>query len=107
MVQQLNPSPSFPFLSNPDGAVSWSLALVAALVREFGYVGNRSNSLLPGDGTEPATKPVRLAVYTVATLPAAASYTWGLIAVSDGTGNKRLAISDGTNWRFPDGAIVS
>lgn len=45
--------------------------------------------------------------YTVAGLPAAATYTAGLIYVSNGTANKRLAISDGTNWRFPDGAIVS
>lgn len=46
-------------------------------------------------------------VYTVATLPSAATFTNGLIIVSDGTANKRLAISDGTNWRFPDGNIVS
>ena len=45
--------------------------------------------------------------YTVATLPDAAANQWGLIAVSDGTSNKRLAISDGTNWRFPDGNVVS
>ena len=45
--------------------------------------------------------------YTVATLPSASANQWGLIAVSDGTSNKRLAISDGTNWRFPDGNIVS
>lgn len=52
-------------------------------------------------------EPVTVPVYTVATLPAAASWQWGLIAVSDGTSNKRLAISDGTNWRWPDGAVVS
>lgn len=51
--------------------------------------------------------PVRLPSYTVATLPSAATYVRGLIYVSDGTSNKRLAISDGTNWRWPDGAIVS
>ncbi len=45
--------------------------------------------------------------YTVATLPSAATYARGLIYVSDGTTNKRLAVSDGTNWRFPDGNIVS
>jgi hypothetical protein len=48
-----------------------------------------------------------LAVYTVATVPSAASYTYGMIAVSDGTSNKRLAISDGSAWRFPDGNVVS
>lgn len=54
-----------------------------------------------------ASLPVVLPAYTVATVPSAATYTRGLIYVSDGTSNKRLAISDGTNWRFPDGAIVS
>lgn len=49
----------------------------------------------------------KLPAFTVATLPNAATYQWGLIAVTDGTANKRLAISDGTNWRWPDGAIVS
>lgn len=43
--------------------------------------------------------------YTVATLPSATAQQ--LIYVSDGTSNKRLAVSDGTNWRWPDGAIVS
>ena len=51
--------------------------------------------------------PLTLAAYTVATLPAAAQWTYGIIAVTDGTSNKRLAISDGTNWRFPDGNVVS
>lgn len=51
--------------------------------------------------------PFILPTYTVATLPSAARYKQGLIYVSDGTSNKRLAVSDGTNWRWPDGAIVS
>lgn len=50
---------------------------------------------------------MQLPSYTVATLPSAASFPRGLIYVSDGTGDKRLAVSDGTDWRFPDGAIVS
>lgn len=49
---------------------------------------------------------LRLRAYTVATLPSAATAAQ-MIYVSDGTANKRLAISDGTNWRFPDGAVVS
>ena len=50
---------------------------------------------------------IRLASFTVATLPDAAENARGLIYVSDGTSNKRLAVSDGTNWRFPDGNVVS
>lgn len=44
--------------------------------------------------------------YTVASLPRATT-PGRLIYVSDGASNKRLAISDGTNWRFPDGNVVS
>jgi hypothetical protein len=51
--------------------------------------------------------PFRLPTYTVATLPAAATFARCLIYVSDGTANKRFAVSDGTSWRWPDGAVVS
>lgn len=54
-----------------------------------------------------ALQLLQLPSYTVAALPDAATYVRGIIYVSDGTSNKRLAVSDGTNWRFPDGAIVS
>lgn len=59
------------------------------------------------DGIVVATLPVILPTYTVSTLPSASTYARGLIYVSNGTSNKRLAISDGTNWRFPDGNVVS
>lgn len=49
---------------------------------------------------------LQLRSYTVATLPSAAT-AGQLIYVSDGTLNKRLAVSDGTNWRWPDGLVVS
>jgi hypothetical protein len=48
----------------------------------------------------------RLRPYTVATLPAAAP-AGQLIYVSDGAANKRMAVSDGASWRFPDGNLVS
>lgn len=51
--------------------------------------------------------PVKLASYTTTTLPNAATYAQCMIYVSNGASNKRLAVSDGTNWRWPDGAIVS
>lgn len=51
--------------------------------------------------------PLRLPTYTVATLPSAATFARCLIYVSDGTTNKRFAVSDGTSWRWPDGAVVS
>lgn len=58
-----------------------------------------------------ASLPVVVPSYTVAQLLAAtpnpATYPRGVVYCSDGTANKRMAISDGSNWRFPDGNIVS
>lgn len=51
--------------------------------------------------------PLQIPSYTVATLPSAATFVRCVIYVSDGTSNKRFAISDGSNWRWPDGVIVS
>lgn len=53
-----------------------------------------------------ANRHLQLRSYTVGTLPSAAT-AGQLIHVSDGTSNKRLAVSDGANWRFPDGNVVS
>lgn len=51
---------------------------------------------------------VMLQVYTVAGVPAAASYEGGLIYVSNETGGAVPAFSDGTNWRrVTDRVIVS
>jgi hypothetical protein len=65
--------------------------------------------LLLGKGTGPvqAGSPLQLPPFTVATLPPAATYPRCMIYVSDGIANKRLAISDGTAWRWPDGLVVS
>lgn len=52
-------------------------------------------------------RPVRLPTFTVADLPAASTWVRCAIYVSNGTSNKRIAISDGAAWRFPDGNIVS
>ena len=51
---------------------------------------------------------VLLTSYTVATLPDATTNLDGIIIVSDETGGRTIATSDGTNWRrVSDGAIVS
>lgn len=57
------------------------------------------------DGTLEILGGLLLRAFTVGTLPAATARL--LIYVSDGTSNKRLAIGDGTNFRFPDGNVVS
>lgn len=46
--------------------------------------------------------------YTVATVPAAATYPRGVIYVSNETGGATLAFSDGSDWRrCADRAVVS
>ena len=60
-----------------------------------------------GTGLVSIVGPLQLAGYTVATLPAASANPRGVVFVSDGAANKRMAVSDGTNWRWPDGAVVS
>jgi hypothetical protein len=55
-----------------------------------------------------ATQSVRPGSYTVATVPAAASHTGGLIYVTDEPGGAVPAFSDGTNWRrVTDRTIIS
>jgi hypothetical protein len=67
-----------------------------------GSLTHRANATVVVD----ANSHLGLRSYTVGTLPSAGTSA-RLIFVSDGTANKRLAISDGTNWRWPDGTIVS
>ena len=52
--------------------------------------------------------PLVFPSYTLATLPAAASFTRAQIWVSDMTGGAQFAYSDGTNWRrVSDNTIAS
>ena len=84
-------------------------ALIRALFQILGEHANRLNASMQLDGTETPTAPIPLVESTVAGLSAYPAADWesAVLYVSDGTGNKRLAISDGTNWRFPDGNVVS
>ena len=51
---------------------------------------------------------VILPEYTVLTVPTASDWDNGAIIVSDETGGRTIATSDGTNWRrVSDGAVVS
>ena len=99
--------------TNPVSAVnnvqiSGSASATAPQISAQGTDTNIALSLIgKGTGAVQSASPFQLPSYTVATVPAAASYPNSLIYVSNGTVNKRLAVSDGTNWRWPDGAIVS
>jgi hypothetical protein len=87
------------FGTTPDGSVTPAEWL---RITSTGQITHRGNATVIVD----ASSHLGLRSYTVATLPSAATAA-RLIYVSDGTSNKRLAVSDGTNWRWPDGAIVS
>lgn len=53
-------------------------------------------------------QPLALAVYTVASLPAAAKWKRHIIIVTDEAGGEVVAASDGTSWRRQtDRAVVS
>lgn len=82
--------------------------LVRALFQHFILVGRRLNGSLPKDGTEAMDAPLTFPSYTVAGVPAAATYQGGVIYVSNEAGGKTMAFSDGTNWRrVQDRVIVS
>ncbi len=77
----------------PTSAVSG----IAAFVQRSGY-----------EQTTAFLQPIRLASFTVATLPAPANYTGAQVFVSNASGGAQPAYSDGTNWRrYSDGAVVS
>lgn len=67
--------------------------------------GNPSIGVTGGALLAFSVNPV-LRSYTVGTLPSAAQ-AGQLIYVGDGGGNKRLAVSDGAGWRWPDGSPVN
>lgn len=87
------------FYTTPDGS---DTPVERLRIGQDGKLVHRANSTTVVD----ANSHLGLRSYTVATLPSAAAAA-RMIYVSDGTSNKRLAVSDGTNWRWPDGAIVS
>jgi hypothetical protein len=96
-----------------DGSAPTSLVFGTGSTDDSGIANERMridhNGNIQMGGTNTvidASRIFRLRSYTVATLPSA-SPAAGLIYVSDGASNKRLAVSDGTNWRFPDGNVVS
>ncbi|CAO3451850.1 hypothetical protein [Azospirillum argentinense] len=87
------------FLTTPDGG---TVPAERFRIDNTGALTHRGGATVIVD----ANSHLGLRPYTVATLPSAATSD-RLISVSNGSSNRRLAISDGTNWRWPDGTIVS
>lgn len=100
-------------LSHTASAVNWPMISGGATgnavsISTNGSDSNRSITLTAaGTGTINVSNPLKLATYTVAALPSAATSDL-LIMVSNESGGKVPAFSDGTNWRrVTDRAIVS
>lgn len=68
---------------------------VSLILRETLY---RLNRVLPKDGSEPMEDPLVLMTFTIATRPAASTWTGGTIFVSDGAVGSKFQGSDGTSW---------
>lgn len=68
-----------------------------------------SRTRRPANGGAAGVKtPILLPVYTVATVPDAATYVNCIIYVSDAATNPISCVSNGTNWKRQDtGATVS
>jgi hypothetical protein len=60
-----------------------------------------------GTGRVLMTRPVTLPAYTRLGLPAPGGIANTIVAVTDDPQGRRLAVSDGIAWRWPDGTIVA
>ena len=82
----------------PSISVAWATSLLRSLLETLTGHAARINFAMPLDGSETMIRPLPLATYTVATLPAAASWTGAVIFVSDGAAGTKFRGSDGTSW---------
>ena len=104
MAQKVNPNPSFPFATNPNGFVQWAGSFIQQLLLQFVTYGHRLNLCLPEDGSEAMTS------FTYATLPTSpvtgafvnisdsTTNTWGASITTGGGTDKVLARWNGSNW---------
>lgn len=106
-----NKLPSSPYLPQPQGQTipglyAFARSLIQTLSAVLVSIVQRLNVTVTNDGEEPMIRPLLLAEYTIATLPVASVWRGGVVYLTNGASNKRMAISDGTIWRYPDGAAV-
>lgn len=110
-MDKVSPTPLLPRSSANSGNRSVDLFLtdlIRALFSELQRIATRLNGTVTTDGADAMAYPLKVASYTVATLPTASDWTAGVIAVSNEAGGYTLAFSDGTDWRrVQDRAVVS
>lgn len=81
--------------------------LILRTYNDDGSISANALTITRATGSTAFAAPLKIPSYTVTTLPAPSAFPQSIAYVSNGAASKRLAVSDGTNWRFPDGAIVS
>lgn len=111
MSNKVKISPSLPFpitLNTTQDVANYLQGFLRSLVIELQEHAQRLNTMLSADGTETPSAPVMFKSYLKTALPAAATYTGGMIFVTNDAGGSTPAFSDGTNWRrVADRAIIS
>ena len=71
-------------------------------------IAERANSSLTLDGSRQMVYPLPLKSYTVAGVPDAGDWEGSIIYVSNESGGKTIAFSDGSDWRrAQDRAVIS
>lgn len=94
--------PRPPSTGDSRGLFQWSTDMVSRLFRILTEMSQRLNTAVMSD------EPIPHVSYTVATVPDATLWEGATIYVSNETGGKTIAFSDGTNWRrVQDRAVVS
>lgn len=111
MTGKVNTSPAVSQIAGV-GTVSALVQTVSAFASsvytEFAAHARRLNLALTIDGEETMMQPLRLLSSTVAGLSGYPATSWegSVIYVSDETGGKTLAFSDGTDWRRAQDRVV-
>ncbi len=99
MVKPVSERPGLPRPPGTEtGINAWAADMVKVLTGMLSETNYRLNKMLPKDGTERMTAPLPLAVYTTATLPAAALWQGGIVFVSDAGSGDEFQGSDGSQW---------
>lgn len=93
------------FTAQPGGNVGANITF--RTYSDAGVFLKNAMTIFRDYGIAAFTAPLRIASYTLLTIPLAGLSAQCIVYVSNGAGNKRLAISDGTNWYWPDGSVIS